>query len=55
MYDQNGCCGGYCEPEEMTIDDQKALLEERKKILKAKLETVDQLLKNLDKRSDSDK
>lgn len=56
MCDSNGCYnGGCCEPEEMSVDDQKALLEERKKILEAKLATVEHLLKTLDKKSDSDK
>ncbi len=54
MCDSNGCYGGYCEPEEMSVDDQKALLEERKKILEAKLATVEHLLKTLGKKSDSD-
>lgn len=55
MCDQHGCGDGCCEPEEMTVDDQKAMLEERKKILEAKLATVEHLIKNLNNKSDSDK
>jgi len=55
MCDSNGCYGGCCDQEEMSVDDQKAFLEERKKILEAKLATVDHLIKTLGKKSDSDK
>ena len=55
MCDLHGGGEGCCEPEDLTVDDLKALLEERKKILEAKLATVEHMLKSLDKKSDSDK
>lgn len=55
MCNSNGCYGGCCDPEEMTKAEQKLFLEEKLAILKAKQETVEKLLKELDKKSDSDK
>jgi len=54
MYGTNGCCGGYCEPEEMTAEDQEAYLKERESILEAKLATVRHLMESL-KKTKSDK
>jgi hypothetical protein len=51
----NGCCGGYCEPEEMTQEDQEAFLQEREAILEAKLATVRHLRETLKKQPKSDK
>ena len=46
-----GYCGGYCEPEAevLTKADKKALLEEKKVILEAKLATIKHLLETVDK------
>jgi len=43
-----GNCGMYCDPEDLSKEDRKALLEEQEKILQAKLATVKHMLENLD-------
>lgn len=48
---QDGCCG-YCEPDEVTQEDQEAFLKEREAILEAKLATVRHLREQLKKKSD---
>lgn len=48
-----GCCG--YDDEELSYEDQKALLEEREKILEAKLATVRHMKETLKKKGDSDK
>ncbi len=55
MCNQNGCYGGYCEPEEMTTEDQEAFLKEREAILEAKLATIRHLRETLKDKSKSDK
>lgn len=47
-----GGCYGY-EPEDITQEDQKAFLEEKEKILEAKLATIRHLRETLDKKSDA--
>lgn len=44
-------CGGYCEPEDFNWSkaDRKALLEEKKSILEAKLATIKHWIESLDK------
>lgn len=50
-----GNCGMYCDPEELSGEDRKALLKEKKAILEAKLATVQHLLESLDSEEKSDK
>lgn len=48
-------CYGYNQDEDLSDDDQLALLEEKEKILEAKLATVRHMRATLSKKSDSDK
>ena len=51
-----GNCGCSCDTEEeLSQEDQKALLEEREKILEAKLATVRHMKDSLKNKGDSDK
>lgn len=47
-----GSCGCQCD-EELSVDDQKAFLEEKEKILEAKLATVRYMKDSIGKKSDS--
>lgn len=51
MYGSN-CCGYYSE-EELSDEDQRALLDEKEKILEAKLATVRHMKDSLGKKKDS--
>lgn len=51
-----GNCGCSCDSEdEISRDDQKAFLEEKEKILEAKLATVRHMKNSLEKKPDADK
>ena len=54
MCNSNGCYG-YCDPQEMTDDEQDAFLKEREAILEAKLVTVRHLRESLKGKKKSDK
>ena len=52
----NGYCSGYYDQEEMSVEDEKALLKEKQAILEAKLATVKYMLEHVeDKKDQKDK